>query len=98
MRRSPRSRKRAPHDPPPRRPPPLRSSLAGTRCDAQSGGPLMTTIDDKVIVVTGAASGIGRALAYDLARRGATLAISDVDEVRLAETARHVRTIGARVH
>jgi NAD(P)-dependent dehydrogenase (short-subunit alcohol dehydrogenase family) len=56
------------------------------------------TIKGKVTVVTGAGSGIGRALAYDLARRGAMLAISDVDEVRLAETARHVRVIGARLH
>jgi NAD(P)-dependent dehydrogenase (short-subunit alcohol dehydrogenase family) len=58
----------------------------------------MTEIKGKVAVVTGAASGIGRALAYELARRGASLAISDVDEVGLAETARHARTIGARVH
>ncbi len=36
--------------------------------------------------ITGAGSGIGRALAQDLARRGAHLALSDVDEVGLAET------------
>jgi NAD(P)-dependent dehydrogenase (short-subunit alcohol dehydrogenase family) len=58
----------------------------------------MTDIADKVAVVTGAASGIGRALAYDLARRGATLALSDVDVVGLGETARHARVIGATVH
>jgi NAD(P)-dependent dehydrogenase (short-subunit alcohol dehydrogenase family) len=58
----------------------------------------MTEIKGSVAVVTGAASGIGRALAYELARRGASVAISDVDEVGLAETARHARTIGARVH
>ena len=58
----------------------------------------MTEIKGSVAVVTGAASGIGRALAYELARRGASIAISDVDEVGLAETARHARTIGARVH
>jgi NAD(P)-dependent dehydrogenase (short-subunit alcohol dehydrogenase family) len=52
----------------------------------------------KVAVVTGAASGIGRALAYDLARRGAKLALSDVDVVGLGETARHARVIGATVH
>ena len=58
----------------------------------------MTLVNGKVAVVTGAGSGIGRALAYGLARRGATLAISDVDEVGLAETGRQVRVIGARVH
>ena len=58
----------------------------------------MTSIKNKVAVVTGAGSGIGRALAYDLARRGARLAISDVDEVGLAETTRQVRVIGAQVH
>ena len=42
----------------------------------------MTSIAGKVAVVTGAGSGIGRALAYELARRGAKLALSDVDDGR----------------
>jgi short-subunit dehydrogenase len=37
-------------------------------------------------VITGAASGIGRALAVDLATRGAHLAVSDVDDAGLEET------------
>jgi NAD(P)-dependent dehydrogenase (short-subunit alcohol dehydrogenase family) len=57
----------------------------------------MTELNGKVAVVTGAGSGIGRALAYDLARRGAKLAISDVDTTGLAETAKQVRVIGAPV-
>lgn len=39
-----------------------------------------------VVAITGAGSGIGRALANDLAARGAHLALSDVDEVGLAQT------------
>jgi NAD(P)-dependent dehydrogenase (short-subunit alcohol dehydrogenase family) len=58
----------------------------------------MTDVKRKVAVITGAGSGIGRALAYDLARRGAKLAISDVDGTGLAETAKRVRVIGAPVH
>ena len=44
--------------------------------------------DNKVIAITGAGSGIGRALALGLAGRGAVLALSDKDEVGLAETRR----------
>ena len=43
---------------------------------------------DKICIVTGAASGIGRAVAIDLARRGAAVAISDVNEAGLDETRR----------
>lgn len=50
-----------------------------------------------VAVITGAGSGIGRALAAGLARRGARLALSDIDEVGLAETVAHCRRLGAEV-
>jgi NAD(P)-dependent dehydrogenase (short-subunit alcohol dehydrogenase family) len=42
---------------------------------------------DKVIVVTGAASGMGREVALELLRRGARVAAVDLNETTLAETA-----------
>ena len=51
----------------------------------------------RTAVVTGAASGIGRAISVSLAHRGAHLALVDRDEQGLAETARLVRRDGTRV-
>ena len=47
----------------------------------------MTDLRGKVVVLTGAASGIGRALAITLVQRGAALALSDIDAEGLAQTA-----------
>ena len=58
----------------------------------------MSSVRGKVAVVTGAGSGIGRQLALELARRGARLALSDVGEAGLAETADRARALGAEVH
>ncbi|MEY2883794.1 MAG: hypothetical protein RL490_1518 [Pseudomonadota bacterium] len=44
------------------------------------------TFDNRVIAITGAGSGIGRALALGLAEKGAVLALADKDAAGLAET------------
>jgi NADP-dependent 3-hydroxy acid dehydrogenase YdfG len=51
----------------------------------------------KVAAVTGAGSGIGQALAIELARSGASVAISDVDTEGLAATEEQLKAIGAPV-
>ena len=58
----------------------------------------MKSFQGKVAVVTGAASGIGRALSLQLAQEGARLALSDVDTEGLAQTATLARARGAQVH
>ncbi len=47
----------------------------------------MYALRDKVAVVTGAGSGIGRALAQLLAQKGCRLALADIDEASLKQTA-----------
>jgi short-subunit dehydrogenase len=56
----------------------------------------MREFRDRVAVVTGAASGIGRSLSLALASRGADLALVDVNEAGLAETAAAVARAGRR--
>lgn len=51
----------------------------------------------KVAVVTGAGSGIGQALALELGRAGAKLAISDVDTEGLSRTEAQLMALGAPV-
>lgn len=48
----------------------------------------MRNLRGRVVALTGAGSGIGRALAQQLADKGAHLALSDIDEESLAETVR----------
>lgn len=57
----------------------------------------MKRFEDRVAVVTGAASGIGRALARDLAARGAHLALVDVNEAGLDALASELDRSSRRV-
>ena len=54
----------------------------------------MKQIADRVAVVTGAGSGIGRAICEELARRGADIALVDVDASRLTEVRDAVEAYG----
>jgi NADP-dependent 3-hydroxy acid dehydrogenase YdfG len=60
--------------------------------DVHSRAMPSTQIDGRVAVVTGAGSGIGRALAHSLAARGCPLVLTDVNEESLAQTAEMIAT------
>jgi NAD(P)-dependent dehydrogenase (short-subunit alcohol dehydrogenase family) len=57
----------------------------------------MKDFKGRVAAITGAGSGIGRALANDLARRGAHLALSDIDDAGLAETVSQCEGFGVKI-
>ncbi len=58
----------------------------------------MATLEGKVAFVTGAGSGIGRAVAARLAREGADVAVSDIDLEGAQGTAELVREAGRKAH
>ncbi len=57
----------------------------------------MGTLDGKVAIVTGAARGIGAAIAVRLANEGADIALCDLKEEWLTDTAEAVKAAGCRV-
>ncbi|HEY0762528.1 MAG TPA: SDR family oxidoreductase [Pyrinomonadaceae bacterium] len=54
-------------------------------------------LKERTAVITGAANGIGRAIAVSLARRGCHLALADINEEGLTGTAELIRDHGVRV-
>lgn len=57
----------------------------------------MKSFENKVAAITGAGSGIGRALARELASRGCHLALADVNAASLEETRQALATYGVRI-
>jgi NAD(P)-dependent dehydrogenase (short-subunit alcohol dehydrogenase family) len=57
----------------------------------------MKSFENKVAAITGAGSGIGRGLALELGRRKCHLALSDIDDATLEETAAQARKLGIEV-
>ena len=56
----------------------------------------MRELHDRVVVITGAAGGIGRALSLEFARHGSLLALIDRDASGLEEIHRTVTALGTR--
>jgi len=56
----------------------------------------MDTLKDKVALITGAASGIGRATAILFAQEGAAVAVVDINEVQGESTVREIKAAGEK--
>ena len=56
----------------------------------------MALLHNHIAVVTGAGSGIGRAIASGYAREGATMVLLDINETAAADAARYIRDTGGK--
>ncbi len=67
------------------------------RCSGSGQTERVKNFSGRVAAITGAGSGIGRALAIDLAGRGTHLALADLDGIGLAETVGRCEGLGVKV-
>jgi NAD(P)-dependent dehydrogenase (short-subunit alcohol dehydrogenase family) len=58
--------------------------------------PMLRTFQDAVVVITGGASGIGRALGEELARRGAQVVLADLQSELASEVAEKIQSAGGK--
>jgi 3-oxoacyl-[acyl-carrier protein] reductase len=54
----------------------------------------MADLQGRIALVTGAAQGIGRAIALELTKAGATVALADINEVKLALVTKEIEALG----
>ena len=55
-------------------------------------------LQNKIAIVTGAAQGIGKGVALEYAQNGASLAILDINESKLQETAKEIEALGVKCY
>jgi 3-oxoacyl-[acyl-carrier protein] reductase len=63
--------------------------------ETNSGG-MRLLFEERVVLVTGGAQGLGRAISLAFARKGASVAIADIDEAASSETASAIRALSRK--
>ena len=74
----------------------MRSSRVAARATPRGRTLVVQSVEGAVAVITGAGSGIGRATALTLARRGGAVVVSDIDHARAAGVAAEIEALGGR--
>jgi len=64
--------------------------------EARKRAPQPLPLEDRVVLVTGAASGLGAAIARDLLEQGARVALADINRMKSGEHAKAIDPLGER--